>query len=524
MLLIRGLLRRSAPSNDNSKQSMKILTAQQIREADQYTIQHEPIKSINLMERAAGKCSEWLYQKFRADHKTFKIFCGPGNNGGDGLAIARLAIESYSKVQVYIIRGYEKYSHDFLGNEERLKKEHKSVLHSIRSMKDFPALSKNDIIIDAIFGTGLSKPVEGLAAEVIDKINKSKATVVAIDMPSGLFADMASSPHSSIIHARYTLSFECLKLAFLFPENYAYTGELEILPIGLDQKFISSLDTNKTYLSHEFVKSLLIERKKGDHKGTHGHALLIAGGYGKMGAAILASRACMRAGAGLLTTHVPQCGYKIMQTAFPEAMVQTDEDEKYFSDEIKTETYNAVGIGPGLSTKEKTKKALKKFLQHNKKPLVIDADGINMLGENKEWLNLVPEQSIFTPHPKEFERLTYEAADDFERHQMQLDFAMTYKVYVILKGANTCIACPDGSVYFNSTGNPGMGTAGSGDVLTGILTGLIAQGYSALNACILGVYIHGLAGDIAAKRRSIHSIIASDIIEVLPAAYKELEV
>ncbi len=498
---------------------MKILTAKQIHEADQYTIQHEPVRSIDLMERAAMKCSHWLHQNILPSHRSLKVFCGPGNNGGDGLAIARQSISFFRTIEVYIIRDSKKYSHDFLINEKRLRKEKKVSIHDIKSIKSFPSITHNDCIIDAIFGTGLSKPITGLASEIIDKMNKSRAAIVSIDMPSGLYADMHAPPQNSIIHANYTLSFECPKLAFMFPENYPYLGKVEILPIGLNQKFIRNLSSNKTYLSHELVEKLIIKRKEGDHKGTHGHALLIAGGYGKMGAAVLASRACMRAGAGLITVHVPQYGYEIMQTAFPEAMVQTDEDDKYFSDEIKTETYNAIGIGPGLSTKEKTKKALKKFLQNNTKPIVIDADAINILGENKSWIASVPEQSIFTPHPKEFERLTQEAANDFDRHQMQIDFAMTHKVFLILKGANTCIACPDGSSYFNSTGNPGMGTAGSGDVLTGILTGLMAQGYSSLNACILGVYIHGFAGDIAAKQKSIHSLIASDIIEALPLAY-----
>jgi ADP-dependent NAD(P)H-hydrate dehydratase / NAD(P)H-hydrate epimerase len=503
--------------------AMKILTAKQIRDADQYTIKHEPVKSIDLMERAAAKCSEWLYQKFRPDRKTFKVFCGPGNNGGDGLAIARQLIETYSKVDVYIIRGAEKYSNNFLVNEERLKKQHKYALHSIRSIKDFPKIISKDCIVDAIFGTGLSKPITGLAADVITKINEANVMVVSVDIPSGLFADIHSSPQNAIVHADYTLSFECPKSAFLFPENHPYVGEFIILPIGLDHNFITKLTSEKTFLSLEFVKKLLIKRKKFDHKGNHGHAFLVAGSYGKMGAAVLASRGCMRAGAGLLTTHVPECGYEIMQSAFPEAMIETDTDDKYFTDEIKSDNFDAIGVGPGLSTKEKTGKALKYLLQKSIKPVVIDADALNMLSENKSWLKYIPPQSILTPHPKEFERLTGKAANDFERNELQLNFTMKHRVFVILKGANTCIACPNGSSYFNSTGNPGMATAGSGDVLTGILTGLLAQGYSPLNASILGVYLHGLAGDLAAKHKSAHSLIASDIIAALPDAYNELE-
>ncbi len=503
---------------------MKILSAEQIREADAYTIAHEPVKSVDLMERAAKACVEWITHFYPGTGTTVRVFCGTGNNGGDGLAIARLLSAKKYRVEVMIVRGGGKISGDFRINEERLKKIKGITVREISSKKQLPsAAGEPGIIIDALFGTGLSGPAEGTAAEVIYHINNSKAPVISIDVPSGLFCDKPSlSGSKNIVKATHTLTFELPKMAFMFPENAPFCGSWHVLPISLDKSFIAGAETKTYYTDEKAVRKIYRPRQKFSHKGNYGHALLLSGSYGKMGAAILASRACLRAGAGLLTTHIPRCGYSILQSAVPEAMVTTDSSDNILSDTIKPERYNAIGIGPGTGVEKQTQNMLKLLIQNTDLPLVIDADAINILAENKTWLSFVPANSIYTPHPGEFERLCGQAGDDFERQKIQSAFAVKYGVYVVLKGAHTAIACPDGSSHFNSKGNPGMATAGSGDVLTGIITGLLAQGYSSRDACLLGVYLHGLAGDIAEEKHGVEALLAGDIIEHIGNAFQKL--
>jgi NAD(P)H-hydrate epimerase len=504
---------------------MKVLSAKQIREADAYTIAHEPVKSIDLMERAATACVKWIEEEYVNLKKNFNegvlhIFCGPGNNGGDGLAIARLLAGKRNNIHVYIIHAGGKYSEDFLINEERLKPVRGITIAGISRNTDLPVIDKKDTLIDALFGSGLSKVPEGIYSEVIHHINQSGAAVISIDIPSGLFCDQPSAGiNKYIVEANYTLSFEFPKLAFLFPENGKYVGQWRVLPIGLGKKFIEDASTKNFFITHDDVAALYRPRDKFSHKGTYGQALLISGSYGKMGAALLGAKAGLRAGAGLLTVHVPKCGYNILQRTVPEAMAYVSEGENHISGRIKCEQYNAVAIGPGIGTAQDTASALKLLIQESPVAMILDADAINILSENKTWLSFIPKNSIFTPHPKEFERLIGKSTDNFERHKMQVDFAVKHGVYVVLKGSHTSIACPDGSTWFNSTGNPGMATAGSGDVLTGILLGLAAQGYTAHATCLLGIYLHGLAGDIAAKKMSEEAMMAGDIIENLGEAY-----
>jgi ADP-dependent NAD(P)H-hydrate dehydratase / NAD(P)H-hydrate epimerase len=499
---------------------MKILSAKQMREADAYTIEHEPVASINLMERAAERFAFSL-----PDQPVNKclVFCGAGNNGGDGLAVSRLLLEEREvDIQVYILPS-EKYSEDFKANEKRFGEKYFERLHYIKSAKDFPTIADKDIVVDALFGTGLSKPVEGLAAEVIKHINAGNARVFSVDMPSGLYADEHTPVDAAVVHADTTLTFQMPKLSFFFPENAERVGEWKVLDIGLDEKFIAKIPSTKNIITQELVQSFLKPRKKFSHKGDYGHALLIAGGYGKMGAAVMMTQACLRTGAGLTTVHVPKHGVPVIQTAAPEAMAQIDFNEKYYSDNIEPEKYSAVGVGPGIGTEEITQTALKHLLLYEKKvPLVLDADALNIIGMNKDWLRIIPHHSILTPHPKEFERLTYKAPNDFARHQMQIEFSKAHNVYVILKGAHTCITTPEGHAYFNSTGNAGMAKGGSGDVLTGILTGLSAQGYSSLESCLVGVYMHGMAGDLAAKKFGMDAMVASDMIDALPEVWQSL--
>jgi len=497
---------------------IKIFSAQQIREADSYTIEQEPISSIDLMERASKKCSDWILQNLNETNH-YTIFCGTGNNGGDGLAIARLLMNNGKQVKVYGINtGNE--SSDFLVNKNRLLKE--SIHYAEFKVTDLPVIRKDEIIIDALFGTGLNKEISGIAAECIKFINSTDAMVISIDMPSGLRADYPLfETKSEIVKADVTLSFQFPKRSFLYPSTGNYVGAIVLLDIGLNAEFIEKEKTNFYFITQNDIAEIIKPRSDFDHKGSYGHALIIAGSFGKMGAAILSAKSCLRTGAGLITVHVPKCGVSILQTAFPEAMVIADEEEQYISSAKLTTTFNAIGVGPGMGTHQQTATMLKKLIQDYRTPIVFDADAINILAENKTWLSFLSPGCIFTPHLKEFERLTSKPSDDFQRQELQLEFSKKYQCYVLLKGHYSSLTTPDGNCFFNSTGNAGMATAGSGDVLTGIITSFIAQGYSCKQACIAAMYLHGLAGDLAAKEKGKHALIASDIIEHLPNAFKE---
>ena len=501
---------------------MKILNTSQIRQADAFTIKKEPITSIDLMERAATKCYDWISKIIDKTTK-IKVVCGLGNNGGDGLVIARLLLKAGYDVDVIILRYSEKCTDDFKINEERLKKLKKKNIIEITKISEFPVFTDDDVIIDSIFGSGLTKPIEGFLAKVIENINKNKAFVISVDLPSGLFSENNLSNNlKAIIRADITLTFQVPKLSFLLPQNYLFVGEWYYLDIGLDMTFINSLDSDYYFIEEGDVRKMLKPRGKFAHKGNFGHALSISGSYGKMGAAVLSAKACLRSGAGLITSHIPKVGYNIMQTSVPEAMVSIDKSDKFISLLPDISKYTAIAVGPGIDKKEETQKMLKLLIQNSVIPLIIDADALNILSENKTWLAFLPKNSILTPHPKEFERLTGKLINDNERLQKQKEFSVKFGVYVIYKGAYTTISTPDGKLFFNSTGNPGMATGGSGDVLTGMLLGLKACGYSSLDASILGVYLHGLAGDIAKEQLCEVSMIANDIIENIANAFKVL--
>jgi NAD(P)H-hydrate epimerase len=499
---------------------MKILSAKQIREADAYTIKQEPILSINLMERAATACLRWLLKRIDANERV-EVYCGQGNNGGDGLAIARMLSAKGYKVAVYILQHSDKSSEDFRVNEQRLKDTDAEV-HYISDAAQMQKPAKDTWVIDAILGSGLNKPVEGFLAKVIYTLNTSKARIISIDLPSGLFADDNEGNKDNIIRAYHTLTFQSPKLSFMFPGSAAYVGDFTVLDISLNSDFILQSAAREHFITRYDIQPILMQRGKFSHKGTYGHALITAGSFGRMGAAVLAGMGCMRAGAGLLTLHVPKCGYHIVQTALPEAMAIVDEGEQFITEVPPHGSFDAVGIGPGLSREERTQVMLKLLIQNSRIPLVLDADALNILGENKTWISFLPAGSILTPHPKEFERLAGQWKNDNDRFQLHRNFAVKHNVYVVLKGAHTAVACPDGHVYFNSTGNPGMATGGSGDVLTGIITGLVAQGYAPREACVLGVYVHGLAGDFAASAHGEEGTTATLIAAHLGDAWKYL--
>jgi ADP-dependent NAD(P)H-hydrate dehydratase / NAD(P)H-hydrate epimerase len=498
---------------------VKIYNTRQIKEWDNFTIANEPIKSIDLMERAAQRCAQWILAQNWLN-KTFKIICGKGNNGGDGLAIARMLSENGYKTEIYILEFGRLGTDDFQINLQRLHQSYKGI-YFIQSPQMFPQISTEDIVIDALFGSGLNKPLEGITVELVNHINKSGATIISIDAPSGLYIDHSSTGNTSI-KANITLTFQTMKLAYLMAENLQYTGIVQVLDIGLAPNF--SEESNFEIVELPLIRKIYKPRPEFAHKGTFGHSLVIGGSYGKIGAVVLCSRAALRSGAGLVSVLSPACGYNIIQTAVPEAMTITG-DQKYLAgfQALDFEKYDVIGIGPGLGTEEETQQAVKNLVFNYNKPLVIDADALNCLALHKDLLNNLPPYTIITPHPKEFERLFGKGASDFERADLAITKARELKIIIILKGHYSLIAMPDGTSYFNSTGNPGLATGGTGDVLTGILTSLVGQKYHPTEAALLGVYIHGLAGDIAAENNSMEALIAGDLISNLGSAFKRLQ-
>lgn len=499
---------------------MKILSAPQIRELDAFTIANEPIASIDLMERASLAFVHWFIKHFPEVDQHVYIFCGVGNNGGDGLAIARLLSRQFYDVTIYCCAISENTSADYKLNRQRLPKRQGLHLHELHVDDPFPEFPDHSILIDAIFGSGLNRPVSDYWASLLQHLNKQSAIRVAVDIPSGLFADQATS--GTCFEAQYTLSFELPKLAFLFGENEKYVGQWETAAIGLSQKFMEQVVCMHYLLHIELIRQIYRPMPRFSHKGTFGHALLIMGSYGMFGAAQLATKACLRAGVGLATIHIPAAAYSIFQTTIPEAMVSVDPDEQILTTLPELKRYNAIGIGCGIGTASDTESLVNQLLEQAQHPLVIDADALNIIAKN-EWQYRIPKGSILTPHPKEFERLFGKSGNQFERFDLQKKKAEELGVYLLLKGANSCIAFPDGRCFFNSTGNAGMATGGSGDVLSGILTGLLAQGYTPGDAILLGVYLHGLAGDLAAAQLSMPALIASDLIEYLGAAFLKIQ-
>jgi hydroxyethylthiazole kinase-like uncharacterized protein yjeF len=499
---------------------MKIFNVAQIRKADEYTITHEPITSVDLMERAANACSKWIQLNISKE-KPVHIFCGMGNNGGDGLAMARMLKDNDYSVFIYILKHSDKPSDDFTANLYRLVAVEIKI-KKITSTTEIPDISSDAVVIDAILGSGLNKPISGIIEEVVSRLNSMQAQKISIDIPTGLFADdNRENDLSKVFQADQTLTFQFPKFAFLIPLSGKKAGIFHVLDIDLHKDFITNEPTKFYFTTVENILPLLKERKRFDHKGTYGHVQIIAGSHGKIGAAVLASKAALRAGCGLVTAHIPNCGYGILQSTVAEVMVTTDKEENFISELIVQPKTDAVGIGPGLGTDRQTAKALIEFLGKNKLPLVLDADALNILSESENW-NLVSENSILTPHPGEFARMVGKWSSDENMIEMASDFAVKHKVILILKGAFSAICLPNGAIHFNSCGTPAMATAGSGDVLTGILTSLLAQGYHPFDAAQIGAFIHGKAGEKAAEFRDEATVIAGDIIEEIMLNFVKL--
>jgi len=485
------------------------------------------------MERAASRCFDWLYENAPRLFDTknteekdwvFNIIVGPGNNGGDGLVIARLLQRVGYDVQISHVKISDKPAPDFATNFSKLGKLKKSVVE-ISSEKEVIDYAPNSVIVDAIFGTGLNRPAEGIAASVIDKINESGATVVSVDLPSGMFSeDNSDNKPDSIVQSDYLLTFQLPKLAFYLAESAHYIGELVVLDIGLHPDFLNEVKTFYHLLTDGNVSLMRRPRGSFDHKGTFGHALIIAGSEGKRGAALMAVEASLRAGAGLVTLHTDKVGAKLLHQSTREAMVSIDPSSDGSLSELpELKKFNAIAIGPGSGTSEQTAHALKLLIQNSAVPLLLDADALNILAHNPTWLAFLPKGSILTPHPGEFARLIGEKRTHYQNIEAQIDLSRKHGIYILLKGGKSTLSLPDGQVLINSTGNPGMASGGMGDVLTGIVSGLLASGYQPMHAAALGMYIHGRAADIALEKESVESLIATDVIKYLGRAFQSLQ-
>lgn len=497
---------------------MKIFTVENIRLADLYTIQNEPISSVQLMERASSLCAEWIFSNCK-HHTKFAIFCGNGNNGGDGFAIARMLYLKGFDVDVFINKEQLKFSNDTLINYKRLKD-----ISGI-SVIDFRETSKYNfdektVIIDALFGTGLSRNPEGIFKEVIEVLNSKSNPKISIDVPSGLFADQINDENSTIFKADYTLTFQFWKKSFLHPETGNFTGKVIVLDINLSQKFIEKTSTNDFVIDDEVIQNIFKIRQDFAHKGTYGKSIIVGGSYGKIGAVVLATKSALKTGSGLTFVLAPNCGYEILQTSVPEAMFMDGGEKKIHQiEEVENTVY---GIGPGLGTEKETEKALLEFLENHQSPLILDADALNIISKHKSYLKLIPKRSIITPHPKEFERLFGTTGNSFERLDLAKTKAKELGIYIVLKDHHTQVVTPEGKVFYNITGNSGLAKGGSGDILTGIITSLLAQKYSEEEAAILGVWLHGKAADFAAEKYSKETMQPTDVIDELGNVFIEV--
>lgn len=497
----------------------KILSVKQLYEADKVTVEKNNISFIDLMEHVGTLCFEWIHARLQGGQVNIQVFCGTGNNGGDGLVIARHLKQYGYNVKTHIINCGNERSESFLKNYDRLK-EIGVWAEMITCETELPQISENDMVVDAIFGLGLSRKPENLIKEVIQHINASNAYVLSIDFPSGLFAEKSVTDKEAVVKAYHTLTFQTPKLAFLLPENKNYTKTWDVLNIGLDAKYIYTAKTDNYFLVKEDIKPIYRFRDKFSHKGDFGHSLIIGGSYGKIGAVSLSAKAALTVGSGLVTAHVPKCGIQVLQASIPEVMAEADTENEL----QKFNTLNdatVIGIGMGMGTKPETAMGFEKFLKKNNTTLIVDADAINLLSKKKTLLKLLPENSVLTPHPKEFERLVGKWKNDYDKLDKLRALAKKHKIIIVLKGAFTTIA-HEGELYFNSTGNPALATAGSGDVLAGIITGLVAQKYHPFEAVLLGVYLHGKTADLTMQGNVYETFTASDIIAGLPYAYVDL--
>lgn len=490
-----------------------ILNNRQILDWDLYTIQHEPITSIDLMERAALKCTQWILEHFTTNHN-FIVFAGPGNNGGDGLAIARQLLDAGAEVQVL----YDKQVNVSQDNQHNYLRLQHTYPHSIRSYHDTLSYNDQSIVIDAMFGTGLHSSLRSPWAERALRINAMNTTTVSIDIPSGLSADTYIDS-AVVVNAHYTLSFECFKIAFIFPETGQYCGQIILLPIGLHPHYLNTLSIQSILMDKERALSFYKVRNPFSHKGSHGHTLLACGSRGKIGAAILAANACLRSGTGLVTVLIPTQEYPILAAAVPEAMTIAYDDNHFQIDLTK---YEAIALGCGMGTHQLATDIVAQCIQKSTIPLLLDADAITILSLHPSYLDALPAQSLLTPHPIEFDRLFGHHIHSFARHQTAAMQAIERQLFILLKGRYSILYCPNGDQIVNTSGNASLAKGGSGDTLSGIIAALMAQYRDTGTAAALGMYLHGLAADYCASQSGIEAITATDICLALKEVFHQL--
>ncbi|EDM44109.1 hypothetical protein SCB49_10977 [unidentified eubacterium SCB49] len=500
---------------------MKVFSLDQLVEADKITAAKQAVSFNELMERSGTQIFNWFHQRLQGAPVPVHVFCGIGNNGGSGLVVSRLLIENGYNVNTYVVNYSDKRTKDFLVNYDRIKNVTKKWPLLMTSEDDFPTMSENDIVIDAMFGTGINRAPEGWVKKLIQYINVQPCFKLAVDVPSGMYADSAIDDIEAVVKVNHTLTFQSPKLAFFLPETGNFTGYYDVLDIGIDREFLMTNPGIATIISKANAQRMYKQRDKFSHKGTFGHTLIVAGAYGSMGAAILSTKGAFRIGAGKVTTLVPECGYTIMQTAVPEAMVLTNESANSLTDITYDFEPTAIAVGMGIGTQKDTVEALSSLFKKAKSSIVIDADAINCISENKALLKEIPEGAILTPHAGELERLVGSWENDYDKLEKVKAFSKKYKVVVVVKGANTITVFED-HLYINTSGNPGMATAGSGDVLSGAIAGLLSQGYDPLTAAIFGVYLHGSAGNIVSQAISYEGAMAGDIAGALGEAFIEL--
>ena len=500
---------------------MKIFSAKESKELDDYTVIKESVSHLDLMERAASSVTYEIISRWRRNTPVV-VFAGPGNNGGDALAVARMLIDEGYTVMVYLFNTSKSLSTCCEKNLERLEDMGVEVTEVVQTFMP-PDLTRGMLVIDGLFGAGLNRPLSGGFVSLVKYINESEADVLSIDMPSGLYSeDNRSNYNNTIVNADITVSFQYPKLCFMFKENAPYVGEWRIADIGISQAIIDKKETPYYYLEAEEVARLLMPRNRFSDKRDYGHLLIMAGSVGMMGAAVMSSKAALRAGAGLVSVHSAGCGEEILQTSVPEAMYIPDTNMNHITNFAVKPSHTVVAAGPGLRRHKDTVEAISYLLNKTNLPMVIDADALNIIAENKGLLSKIHKYSVLTPHYREFDRLFGASKTFYERMLKGKEAASQYNITIVLKGANTAIITPSREVYFNSTGNPGMATGGSGDVLTGIIASLMAQRYAPSVAAVLGVYLHGMAGDMAAAEYSEEAMTATDIISYLGAAFKKL--
>ena len=520
---------------------MKVVTAQEMRQIDKQTIENIGIPGIVLMETAATAVFRSI-QKSYPECRHVEIVIGKGNNGGDGLALARQLAHIGCTVQVVLVSPAERFTGDALTNLQIARKLGLSIIEVLSEpqlKKLDKALVSCDLIVDAIFGTGLRGGIEGHIKRVIDRINAAECPVMAIDLPSGLNADTGAI-EGACVRAHRTVTLGLPKRGMLLYPGAQTVGELEVADIGFPHGVIESQDIPVNLVQPCRAANWIPPRPTYSHKGTYGRVFVLAGSIGMSGAAVLASQAALRAGAGLITLGIPKSLNPIVETKLSEVMTaplpETTEGSLSLSAkprilEFIERTASVVAIGPGLSQHPETAGLIRELAREIDHPMVIDADGLNALAEGQtdcspsrpgldSLLSSQASQTVLTPHPGEMARLTGLSVPDIERDRIGIaqEFVREHGVTLILKGVPTVIAHATGEVWLNSTGNPGMATGGMGDVLTGLIAGLMAQGAPISEAAALGVYLHGLAGDIGAEMTGMHGLIAGDVLEAIPEA------